>query len=69
MVLFEQHKQPFGRNHALKRLQEVQEEIYRQMQLLIPDDIAFHDSLASRVSSGRESPAEIRASAASTSLA
>lgn len=49
MVLFEQHKQPFGRNHALKRLQEVQEEIYRQMQLLIPDDIAFHDSMASRV--------------------
>jgi len=50
MVLFEQHKQPFGRNHALKRLQEVQEEIYRQLQLLIPDDIAFHDSMASRVS-------------------
>ena len=49
MVSFEQHKQPFGRQHALKRLQEVQEEIYRQLQLLIPDDIAFHDSMASRV--------------------
>ncbi|MBT8059406.1 MAG: DUF1249 domain-containing protein [Gammaproteobacteria bacterium] len=34
---------------ALKRLQEVQEEIYRQLHLLIPDDIAWHDSLASRV--------------------
>ncbi|MEE4216552.1 MAG: DUF1249 domain-containing protein [Xanthomonadales bacterium] len=50
MVLFEQHRQPFGRKHALKRLQEVQEEIFRQLQLLLPDDIAFHDSLASRVS-------------------
>lgn len=50
MVLFRQHKQPFAREHALKRLQEVQEEIFRQLQLLIPDDVAFHDSLASRVS-------------------
>jgi uncharacterized protein YqiB (DUF1249 family) len=48
MVSFSQpnglRKQP-----ALKRLHEVQEEIYRQLQLLIPDQIAFHDSLASRV--------------------
>jgi uncharacterized protein YqiB (DUF1249 family) len=48
MVSFSQpnglRKQP-----ALKRLHEVQEEIYRQLQLLIPDQVAFHDSLASRV--------------------
>ena len=50
MVLFRHQTQPFGRKHALKRLQEVQEEIFRQLQLLIPDDVAFHDSLASRVS-------------------
>jgi uncharacterized protein YqiB (DUF1249 family) len=34
---------------TLKRLHEVQEEIYRQLHLLIPDDVAYHDSLASRV--------------------
>jgi uncharacterized protein YqiB (DUF1249 family) len=49
MVSFSQpsglRKQP-----ALKALQEVQEEIYRQLHLLLPDDIAFHDSLVSRVS-------------------
>ena len=48
MVSFSQpnglRKQP-----ALKSLQEVQEEIYRLLLLLIPDDIAFHDSLVSRV--------------------
>jgi len=49
MVTF---SQPNGlRKHpALKRLQEVQEEIYRQLHLLIPDQIAFNDSLMSRVS-------------------
>jgi len=48
MVTF---SQPNGlRKHpALKRLQEVQEEIYRQLHLLIPDQIAFNDSLLSRV--------------------
>ena len=49
MVSFSQpnglRKQP-----ALKALQEVQEEIYRQLHLLLPDDVAFHDSLVSRVS-------------------
>jgi uncharacterized protein YqiB (DUF1249 family) len=48
MVSFSQpnglRKQP-----ELKRLQDVQEEIYRQLHLLIPDQIAFHDSLVSRV--------------------
>jgi len=34
---------------ALKRLHEVQEEIYRQLQLLIPDQFAFDDSLISRI--------------------
>ncbi|MEJ8568193.1 DUF1249 domain-containing protein [Wenzhouxiangellaceae bacterium CH-27] len=33
----------------LRRLQEVQAEIYRQLQLLLPDDIAFHDHLRSCV--------------------
>jgi uncharacterized protein YqiB (DUF1249 family) len=43
--------QPNGlRKHpALKRLHEVQDEIYRQLHLLIPDHIAFDDSLISRV--------------------
>jgi uncharacterized protein YqiB (DUF1249 family) len=43
--------QPSGLEYrpALKRLQDVQEEIYRQLQLLIPDQIAFHDFLESRV--------------------
>lgn len=35
---------------ALKRLQQVQEEIFRQLHLLIPDEFAFHDLLVSRVS-------------------
>jgi len=34
---------------ALKQLQDVQEEIFRQLQLLIPDQFAWHDSLISRV--------------------
>ncbi len=48
MVTF---RQPNGlrKDPALKRLQEVQEEIYRQLHLLIPDQIAFTDSLMSRV--------------------
>jgi uncharacterized protein YqiB (DUF1249 family) len=33
----------------LKRLQAVQEEIFRQLQLLIPDHFAFHDHLKSNV--------------------
>jgi len=33
----------------LKRLQDVQEEIFRQFQLLLPDAIAFHDHLRSQV--------------------
>ena len=48
MVTF---SQPNGlrKNQALKRLQELQEEIYRQLHLLIPDHIAFNDSLMSCV--------------------
>jgi uncharacterized protein YqiB (DUF1249 family) len=43
--------QPRGlaRSPALSRLHDVQEEIYRQLHLLIPDDSAFHDSLVSEV--------------------
>ena len=33
----------------LKRLQDVQEEIYRQLHLLIPEHFTFHDYLVSRV--------------------
>jgi uncharacterized protein YqiB (DUF1249 family) len=33
----------------LRRLQEVQAEIFRQLQLLLPDQIAYHDRLESRV--------------------
>jgi len=48
MVTF---SQPNGlrKDPALKRLQEMQEEIYRQLHLLIPDQIAFTDSLISCV--------------------
>lgn len=44
-------RQPNGlaRQPGLKRLQEVQEEIYRQLHLLLPDDLGWHDSLVSRV--------------------
>jgi len=49
MVSFSQpnglRKQP-----ALRALQEVQEEICRQLHLLMPDEMAWHDSLVSRVS-------------------
>jgi uncharacterized protein YqiB (DUF1249 family) len=34
----------------LKRLQHLQEEIYRQLQLLLPDEVARHDAFMSRVS-------------------
>jgi uncharacterized protein YqiB (DUF1249 family) len=34
----------------LRRLHEVQEEIYRQLHLLIPDQVAHYDSFSSRVS-------------------
>ena len=50
MVSFAQYNGAADHRHALKRLQEVQEEIYRQLQLLIPDDYAFHDSLVSNIS-------------------
>lgn len=33
----------------LRRLQEVQAEIFRQMQLLLPDHVAYHDHLVSEV--------------------
>lgn len=48
MVAFSQTN-GLEKHPALKRLQDVQEEIYRQMHLLIPDEFAFHDSLVSRV--------------------
>ena len=40
---------PGSRRHALRRLQETQEEIYRQLLLLLPDASVFHDALVSRV--------------------
>ncbi len=43
--------QPNGlrKRPELKKLQDVQAEIYRQLHLLLPDQIAFSDSLVSRV--------------------
>jgi len=38
-----------GKQPVLRQLHEVQEEIYRELHLLIPDQFAFHDSLVSRV--------------------
>jgi uncharacterized protein YqiB (DUF1249 family) len=50
MVSFTNRQSPrVSRAHALRRLQETQEEIYRQLLLLVPDDSAFHDALESRV--------------------
>ncbi len=48
MVLFKKYKGSYLQ-HQLKRLQDLQTEIYRQLQLLIPDDIAHYDSFISRV--------------------
>jgi len=47
------------RHPALKRLQDVQEEIYRQLHLLIPDQFAFHDLLVSRVAGSPDLRMEI----------
>jgi uncharacterized protein YqiB (DUF1249 family) len=43
--------QPNGlrKRPELKKLQDVQEEIYRQLHLLIPDQFVFNDSLVSHV--------------------
>jgi uncharacterized protein YqiB (DUF1249 family) len=49
MVSFGLNNAYNGGAHPLKRLQEVQEEIFRQLQLLIPDDSTWHDSLVSSV--------------------
>jgi uncharacterized protein YqiB (DUF1249 family) len=49
MVSFREKHGMFMRPR-LKRLQEVQEEIYRQLQLLIPAEITSHDAFLSRVS-------------------
>ncbi len=48
MVSFKQQNGWFLRP-KLKRLQDLQTEIYRQLQLLIPDEIAHYDSFQSRV--------------------
>jgi len=50
MVSFTSKKPvPGTPEHALRRLQHVQEEIYRQMLLLVPDASVYHDALVSRV--------------------
>ncbi len=49
MVSFASLKDQALDRHPLQRLQSMQEEIYRQLRLLIPDDVAFHDSLVSEV--------------------
>ncbi len=43
------HQNGFFLQPRLKRLQELQTEIYRQLQLLIPDQITHYDSFQSRV--------------------
>ncbi|HKJ16174.1 MAG TPA: DUF1249 domain-containing protein [Xanthomonadales bacterium] len=48
MVDFSQPNGLYSRP-KLKRLQAVQAEIFRQLQLLLPDQIAFHDHLVSNV--------------------
>jgi uncharacterized protein YqiB (DUF1249 family) len=48
MVSFREKHGAFLRPR-LRRLQEVQEEIYRQLQLLIPEEVVHHDSFCSRV--------------------
>ena len=48
MVSFRQHNGTFLRPR-LKRLQDLQTEIFRQLQLLIPDQVAHYDSFQSRV--------------------
>ncbi len=49
MVSFTQ-PQGLRKKPQLKKLQDVQEEIYRQLHLLIPDQVSFYNSLVSRVS-------------------
>lgn len=48
MVSFKENNSLFLRP-KLKRLQDLQTEIYRQIQLLIPDQIAHYDSFQSQV--------------------
>jgi len=48
MVSFSQPNFP-GQDPSLRHLHKVQEEIYRQLYLLLPDQVAFYDSLISRV--------------------
>ena len=48
MVSMKHQKDPYLR-HKLKRLQDLQTELYRQLQLLIPDQVAHYDSFLSRV--------------------
>jgi uncharacterized protein YqiB (DUF1249 family) len=49
MVSFRQPNS-LARFPAIRRLHEIQEEIYRQLHLLIPDQFAFYDVLMSQVS-------------------
>ena len=48
MVSFRQRR-ALGLRPRLKRLHEVQEEIYRQLQLLLPRDVALHEHFRSEV--------------------
>lgn len=49
MVSFTHRRRPSA-TPSLVRLQRMQEEIYRQLMILLPDRIAWHDALVSRVS-------------------
>jgi uncharacterized protein YqiB (DUF1249 family) len=48
MVSFFETHGKLGR-HRLKRLHDVQEELYRQLQLLLPEQVSHHDFFQSRV--------------------
>lgn len=48
MVYF-RDKNGFGVRPKLRRLQDLQTEIFRQLQLLIPDQAAYYDSFQSRI--------------------
>jgi uncharacterized protein YqiB (DUF1249 family) len=49
MVSFSQKERWFLKPQ-LKRLQDLQTELFRQLQLLLPDEVALYDSFQSRVS-------------------
>lgn len=58
MVSFTQNRRPSA-TPSLRRLQSVQEEIYRQLRILLPEEYVYHDSLVSRVAGSPELRLEV----------